>query len=266
MLDVLSNGRLEVGVGKGITPFEHLQFGHSPEEAPARTTDTLEMLLKGWETGVISSEGSPFYDFVELELPFRPIQHPYPPLWSAGNVETAGRGGHNFIFPGPIPAEVRARYDELRAASRKEPKHQNPHVDAPWIAQNQSVVIAPTDDQAVAIARRAWSRYMEKFIKSHGLVPPHLLGGEPPDMGNSNAKGFVAADPLVSGHLVAGSPATVRDYYVKQARRGLANYMMLMTPFGDMTNDETIYMLDAFIEEVIPAVREVETAAANVGA
>lgn len=70
--------------------------------------------------------------------------------------------------------------------------------------------------------------------------------------------------PLDSGHLVAGSPATVRSYYVQQAQRGIATYIMLMTPFGDMTQDETMYTLDAFIEDVIPAVREVEPAAAHI--
>ena len=93
MLDVLSHGRLELGVGKGITPYEHLQFGHPPEEASARSKDIFAMLLNGWETGIISSEESAFYDFTELKLPFKPVQHPYPPLWTAGNVETAGRGG-----------------------------------------------------------------------------------------------------------------------------------------------------------------------------
>ena len=132
MLDVLSNGRLELGVGRGITPFEHLQFGHSPDEAAARTADTLRMVLDGLgDRPHLERRLTRSTDFLELELPFRPIQHPYPPLWSAGNVETAGRGGHNFIFPGPIPTEVRARYDELRADSRKQPGHQNPHVASP---------------------------------------------------------------------------------------------------------------------------------------
>src|SRR5579864_3513074 len=81
MLDLLSHGRLELGIGKGITSFEHLQFGSPPEEAEARRDEILGMLLEAWQTGIISSDGSKFYDFLELKLPFKPIQYPYPPLW-----------------------------------------------------------------------------------------------------------------------------------------------------------------------------------------
>jgi alkanesulfonate monooxygenase SsuD/methylene tetrahydromethanopterin reductase-like flavin-dependent oxidoreductase (luciferase family) len=261
MLDVLSDGRLELGVGKGITPFEHLMFGHPPEEASDRSKDSLAMLLKAWETGIMSSEGSPYYDFIEFQLPFEPVQHPYPPLWTAGNVETAGRGGHNFIFPVPIPVEMRARYDELRAASREEPGHQNPHVAEPWIAQSQALVIAATDEEAERIARRAWAAYKAKLMKSHGVISPHLQT-EVPELDNPLAKQMLAMDPLESQGVVAGSPETIRDYYVAQAQRGIANYFMLMTPFGDMTFEEASYTQDAFIADVIPAVRELEAAPA----
>jgi alkanesulfonate monooxygenase SsuD/methylene tetrahydromethanopterin reductase-like flavin-dependent oxidoreductase (luciferase family) len=263
MLDALSHGRLELGVGKGITPFEHLQFGHSPEEASARSKDILEMLLKGWETGIISSEGSAFYDFLEVKLPFKPVQHPYPPLWTAGNVETAGRGGHNFIFPTVISPEMRSRYDELRAESRNQPEHQNPHVDDPAIAQCQGLVIADTDEEAQAIARRAWGVYAETLQRMHGNIPVHLQT-EMPDWDNPLAKQMMSRDPIESELVIVGSPERVRDYYVEQARRGTANYFILMLPFGDMTNQEAWKTLDSFIAEVIPAVREVETATAGV--
>jgi alkanesulfonate monooxygenase SsuD/methylene tetrahydromethanopterin reductase-like flavin-dependent oxidoreductase (luciferase family) len=263
MLDVLSHGRLELGVGKGITPFEHLQFGHPPEEASARSKDILDMLLKGWETGLISSESSAFYDFLEVKLPFKPVQHPYPPLWTAGNVETAGRGGHNFIFPTVISPEMQARYDELRAESRHQPGHQNPHVDDPWIAQCQGLVIADTDEEAQAIARRAWSVYAETLQRMHGNIPVHLQT-EMPDWDNPLAKQMMSRDPIDSELVIVGSPERVRDYYVEQARRGIANYFILMLPFGDMTNEEAWKTLDSFIGEVIPAVREVETATASV--
>jgi alkanesulfonate monooxygenase SsuD/methylene tetrahydromethanopterin reductase-like flavin-dependent oxidoreductase (luciferase family) len=261
MLDVISHGRLELGTGKGITPFEHLQFGHPPGEAAARSHDTLTMLLEAWETGIISSEASAFYDFQELQLPFKPVQHPYPPLWTAGNVETAGRGGHNFIFPAPIPPPMRARYDELRAESRQQPGHQNPHVTEPWIAQCQALVIAETDEEAEAIAHRAWATYLEVLTRARGTIPPHRQR-ELPELDNPLAKEMLTGDPLEKELLVAGSVDRVRDYYVEQAARGIANYFILMIPFGDMTNEELDYTLDAFIAEVIPAVREVETAAA----
>jgi alkanesulfonate monooxygenase SsuD/methylene tetrahydromethanopterin reductase-like flavin-dependent oxidoreductase (luciferase family) len=263
MLDVLSHGRLELGVGKGITPYEHLQFGHSPEEASARSKDILEMLLTGWETGIISSEKSEFYDFVELELPFKPVQQPYPPLWTAGNVETAGRGGHNFIFPTVISPEMRARYDELRTESRQQPGHHNPHVDTPRIAQCQGLVIADTDEEARDIARRSWNYYKELLQPTHGNIPPHLQT-EIPDWDNPLAKHMMSLDPIDSQLVIAGSPETVRDYYVDQASRGIANYFILMLPFGDLTAAESWKTLESFITEVIPAVRAVETASATV--
>ncbi len=262
MLDVLSHGRLEIGVGKGITPFEHLQFGHPPEEASARSKEILEMLLKGWDTGIISSDDSTFYEFVELKLPFKPVQHPYPPLWTAGNVEAAGRGGHNFVWPSRLSAEMRARYDELRAASREEPGHQNPHVTDPWLAQCQGVVVADTDEQAEATARRAWSAYMETLQRTHGTIPAHLQT-EMPELDNPLAKQMMTADPIEQELVICGTAERVRDYYVEQAQNGIANYFILMLPFGDMTAAEVDRTLETFVDLVIPAVREVETAAAR---
>ena len=251
MLDVLSHGRLELGVGKGITPYEHLQFGHSPEEASARSADILRMLLEGWQTGIISSDESPFYDFVELQLPFKPIQHPYPPLWTAGNAETAGRGGHNFIFPTVIPTEMRARYDELRAESREQPGHQNPHVPEPRIAQSQGVVIADTDAEAEAIARRAWGTTRRSFSELTATFP-RTCRPRCRDWDNPLAKKMMSLDPLESGLVIAGSVERVRDYYVEQARLGVANYFVLMLPFADLTREEAWNTLDSFITEVIP--------------
>lgn len=72
-----------------------------------------------------------------------------------------------------------------------------------------------------------------------------------------------SGDPLEKELLVAGSVERVRDYYIEHAARGIANYFILMIPFGDMTNEELGYTLDAFAAEVIPAVREFDAAAAG---
>jgi alkanesulfonate monooxygenase SsuD/methylene tetrahydromethanopterin reductase-like flavin-dependent oxidoreductase (luciferase family) len=158
---------------------------------------------------------------------------------------------------------MRSRYDNLRVASRRELEHQNPHVAEPRVGQSQALVIAETDEDAERIARRAWGAYTTKLDRAHGLVPPHLQGDTVPELDNPLAKAMMARDPLEAEIMVAGSPETVRDYYVEQALHGIVNYFVLMTPFGDMSATEARYTLDAFIEEVIPAVRDVETAPAN---
>lgn len=261
MVDVLSNGRLEIGVGKGITAFEHLQFGHRPEEASARADDILKLLLRAWETGVMSSDGSQFFEFTEMKLPFETVQHPYPPLWTAGNVEAAGRRGHHVIFPSALPEDLRARYDELRAASGGEPGHQSSLVTEPKIAQSQSLVIARTDEEAEQIGRRGWGKYIEAMQRARGEVPPHLQT-DIPEFDNPFAKQMLLGDPIEKGMLVVGSVEKVRDYYVDCARRGTTNYYMLMIPFGDMSFAEASYTLEAFASEVMPAVREVSAAVA----
>ena len=43
----------------------------------------------------------------------------------------------------------------------------------------------------------------------------------------------------------------------------MANYFILMLPFGDMSAEEVAYTFDAFTTEVMPAVREAEPAAAH---
>jgi hypothetical protein len=74
---------------------------------------------------------------------------------------------------------------------------------------------------------------------------------------------MMSLDPIESELLVAGTVERVRDYYLEHARRGVANYFMLMLPFADLTHEEATRTLEGFIDSVIPAVREAETAAAS---
>jgi alkanesulfonate monooxygenase SsuD/methylene tetrahydromethanopterin reductase-like flavin-dependent oxidoreductase (luciferase family) len=264
MVDVLSHGRLEIGVGKGITPFEHLQFGHEPEEASARAADILTLLVRAWETGIMSSEGSAFYDFVELKLPWALKQKPHPPLWTAGNVEAAGSRGHHFIAPFTITETVRSRYDQLRAASRLEPGHHNSHIAEPTVAQCQGVIIGATNEEAEAAARRVWPLYAQQLLQAHGRVPPHLQTGIPDTADTHLAASQLLRDPVDAGLVVCGDVERVRDYYLDRAKAGFANHFIAMLPFGTMTTEETERTVNGFIDVIIPAVRELERESAAV--
>jgi alkanesulfonate monooxygenase SsuD/methylene tetrahydromethanopterin reductase-like flavin-dependent oxidoreductase (luciferase family) len=253
MLDQLSGGRLDLGVGRGISPFEHRLFGHDPDESRSRFEDALPMVVRGLATGRIDSAGSEHFDFPEIELPVEPVQRPYPPLWAAGNVEAAGRNGLNVVAGLPVTAEMRRRYDELWAESRRAPEPLNPHVSTPVVATSQYVCIAGTDEEARRIGERALGLLGAFLARSVGREPPHLQDPDRPEPPTPLVKAVQSRAP---GVLVCGSPETVREHYVRIAREGNVNAIVINVPFGDMTFAEAERTLDLFVSEVMPAVRE----------
>ena len=252
MLDQLSGGRLDLGVGRGISPFEHRFFGHDPDASRERFAELLPMVLRGLATGRLDSAGSAEYDFPEIELPVAPLQRPYPPLWAAGNVEAAARHGMNVVSGVPITAEIRQRYDALWAEGRRDPGNLNAHVATPLVGSSHYVCIADTDEEAQRIGRRALAVLGAFLARSVGREPPHLQDPDHPEPPTPLVKAVQAGGP--GGVLVCGSAATVRDWFVSYAAEGNANYIVINVPFGDMTPAEAHRTLDAFTAEVIPAV------------
>src|SRR5262249_12923032 len=80
MLDHLSRGRLELGMGRGGSPTELVNYGvHGVEEARALYLEVAEMLIAGLRDGRIEHNGKRFSRKATVAL--RPYQRPYPPLW-----------------------------------------------------------------------------------------------------------------------------------------------------------------------------------------
>ena len=263
MLDQLSGGRVDLGVGRGISPFEHALFGHDPDDARDRFAELLPMIVRGLETGRMDSAGCTAYDFPEIKLTVEPVQRPYPPLWAAGNVELAARNGMNVVFGAPVTAELRARYDELWAEGRQAPDRLNPHVTEPLVGSSQYVCIADTDEEARRIGERAL-RVLGRFLgRSVGREPPHLQDPSRPAPPTPLVKAIQAGG--AGGALVCGTAETVRDHYVRHAAEGNANYIVINLPFGDMTFAEAERTLDAFVAEVVPAIRALDDRVSSSG-
>ena len=258
MVDQLSGGRLDIGVGRGVSIFEHNFFGHDAAEARDRFSESLDMVVQGLETGRIDGRGRQFYDFPEADVSLEPFQKPYPPLWYPGNVDFAGRRGLNFVS-GKITRELRERYDECWEEGRGDPDRLNPHVTEPKVASVQFLSIAETDEEAKQVAERSIGILGGFIRKSDGVEPPHLQAEFAP---GPFAPGKNIDYPGQEGHkLIHGSPETVRDYYVDYVSEGAVNYIILGLPFGGMTIEEANRSLDLFISEVMPAIRAEEQAA-----
>jgi alkanesulfonate monooxygenase SsuD/methylene tetrahydromethanopterin reductase-like flavin-dependent oxidoreductase (luciferase family) len=125
MLDILSGGRLNFGVGRGIIPKHFEGFRVSPHESRARYEEALEIIRRAWTEESFSYEGQ-FWQIPQLSLSPKPLQRPHPPIYrgtlSWESFETAGiRGDNAFVVPwlsAPHP-EVRRRVERYRALLRE---------------------------------------------------------------------------------------------------------------------------------------------------
>src|SRR5437868_1183027 len=83
MVDVMSNGRLEFGMGLGNTEIDYQMYGIPREESRARFEEAIDLILAAWSQEEFSHEGQ-FWKTTRASLLPRPVQHPHPPLWVAG--------------------------------------------------------------------------------------------------------------------------------------------------------------------------------------
>src|SRR5690606_11384186 len=80
MLDQLSGGRFQLGIGRGGQPAEHSRFGLAEEDLGPMFEEALAILEQGL-TGLLPAHEGKYYDLPDVPLRLRPLQQPRPPLW-----------------------------------------------------------------------------------------------------------------------------------------------------------------------------------------
>jgi len=252
MLDHLSHGRLDIGVGTGVSPFEFAALGEDFATARDSFEETFEILYKGLTQDRLAHQGRRWrHD--GLAMVMRPVQKPLPPLWyglrSDYGHALAARYGMNVVTLGPDDRIARS-IALFRAAWREhadERRRIGTGTEEPLIGAMRAVVVADTDEEAARIAGPAHEQWFESLCwlwKENGSFPPIALS---PNFDEATR----------SGALVAGSPATVRDALIGQARRIGFNYLVLHLAFGSLGHAAEMRSLALFRDEVMPALAEI---------
>ncbi len=247
MVDHLSNGRLQIGVGRGIAAIEHDFWGHGAGEAQARFEETLQILIHGLTRDVLSYDGEHFrFDRVPIEM--TPAQRPHPPFWYAGNVASAGRLGMNFIGGGR-PEDGRELMEAYRRARQGSDLPARHGPDGPVIGTLRHIIVADTDREAQAIARRSWAAYHGHYTRrgwTQGSGPSTSAGGGTAPIGGGPSLGgdFDLACRVEA--VVAGSPGTIRSYLSRFEGEGMPNYVVGAFQWGDLTHKEALHSLELF--------------------
>jgi alkanesulfonate monooxygenase SsuD/methylene tetrahydromethanopterin reductase-like flavin-dependent oxidoreductase (luciferase family) len=243
MLDQMSGGRLELGVGRGISPHEVSYYGVDPAKAQAMYVEALAVILRALTARTLTFEGE-FYRFRDVPIEMEPVQRPHPPLWYGmarpDGVPWAAANKVNIVCSGgaPVVRKITDRYrsEWLAAGNREE--------DMPLVGMTRSVVVAETDREALDIARRAYRCWYRSFIllwEKHGTRPVNAFY---PDNFDEVQQG---------GFGIAGAPATVRDTLLEQARMAGNSYFVCRFAFGDLSLEESLRSVDLFARSVMPA-------------
>ena len=139
MLDQMSGGRLELGVGRGVVPYELARYGVDAEDSREMFLEALDVLVQGMTDGVLSYEGK-FFSFQDVQLFTRPLQRPYPPLWYATNnpesMPWMARNGMNTAHIFHPSSTARSHFDVFKREwllHQEDPDRLNPHVKVPKI-------------------------------------------------------------------------------------------------------------------------------------
>jgi alkanesulfonate monooxygenase SsuD/methylene tetrahydromethanopterin reductase-like flavin-dependent oxidoreductase (luciferase family) len=104
-VDILSGGRLDLGVGRGTIAVHFQGFNVSREESRERFEESLEIIGRAWTTESFSFNGK-YYQVPETSVVPKPLQKPHPPIRIAANSpETAafaGLKGYDVLVASPI--------------------------------------------------------------------------------------------------------------------------------------------------------------------
>jgi alkanesulfonate monooxygenase SsuD/methylene tetrahydromethanopterin reductase-like flavin-dependent oxidoreductase (luciferase family) len=246
MLDQLSRGRLLLGVGRGISPYEVAYYGIDPAETQARYVEALDLIRAGLAADILDFRGK-FYRVENVPMILKPVQAPHPPLWyGAINPEAAAWLARNRVntvshVAAPLMGEIVRRYRAEWAAAGHggEP--------LPKLGLGRHIVVAETKGEALAIGRRAYARWFESFTwlwRRHGTKPISVTYTSSFD------------EMIAAGIAIAGAPGEVRDAALAHARQSGCNYWISRFAFGDMSLPEAARSATLFAEHVMPALRE----------
>jgi alkanesulfonate monooxygenase SsuD/methylene tetrahydromethanopterin reductase-like flavin-dependent oxidoreductase (luciferase family) len=170
VVDIISGGRLELGVGVGFKHQEFDGFGVSFKERGARTNQSLE-IIRRLLSGETVTYKSHFFNFTNIKLTPEPIQKPRPPIWLGGFTPPALRRAARYGDGFTVPGATREVYDQYVAELKKlnRPTDNIRFASAVWcliVSNDPDKTFAEAADHVIYQANN-----YSKWLSAAGLAP-----------------------------------------------------------------------------------------------
>jgi alkanesulfonate monooxygenase SsuD/methylene tetrahydromethanopterin reductase-like flavin-dependent oxidoreductase (luciferase family) len=267
-LDILSGGRLTVGLGRGNRPAEFVGYRVPPEESRGRFEEAVEIVLAAWTQERVEHAGR-YWQIPGTSVYPRPLTRPHPPLAVAVNspetIAWTARKGYRMLSSGlftPLARslENRARYEAALAEAGHDAAT-TARLLGQWTL-TKHVYVAPTDEEAQAEARGAEEWFLDAYCRSMRLDGlPELPAPFRAQTERIIAEvGSLRWESLLRDALLVGSPATIRERVGELQAAGVGE-LVCWTSFGGLPLEKVRRSMQLFADEVIPAFRAAPAAA-----
>jgi alkanesulfonate monooxygenase SsuD/methylene tetrahydromethanopterin reductase-like flavin-dependent oxidoreductase (luciferase family) len=257
VLDVVSGGRLDVGIGRGGTLQDYETFRSDREDSRARVEEGVALMRQCWAGRPFDFAGR-FHAAARLHARPRPAQRPHPPLYIAANSEDSVRSAARLGLPALssffVPADELSRrqhvYREEAGAHGRSGAEIEQLERESW--GMRVVHVAPRREDALRASEAPFMGYQRRLA----LLRSEGTGGALPDsFDRSLVRLRPFRDYVDSGLALIGSPGDVRagleDYL---AATGYGRVLLLMALPG-LGTAEALASMRLFASEVAPAVK-----------
>jgi alkanesulfonate monooxygenase SsuD/methylene tetrahydromethanopterin reductase-like flavin-dependent oxidoreductase (luciferase family) len=259
MLDVLSGGRFDFGIGRGILRDEYDLFGIDGNQSQGRYHEALDVILQAWTRDEVNFDGKHFKVNHVKALP-KPVQQPHPPIWAAAVASpesfiwTGQRNFNIMLVPfayssfGPLRERVEL-YRKALLESGHDPARRE-------IQGTYHLYCAEDDAQARREAAPELDRYLKFFISLD--KPWQSADYKAYGKGLGEIFEQLNYDVMDRGDgMIFGSPERCVQR-IKNIKQGLGlTYMLFEVNFGGMAHDKVMKSLERFGKSVLPDVRNV---------
>ena len=241
MADVLSNGRIDFGIGKGSEPVEYRKFCANQDEATRRFHESAEILRLAWSDRPVNFEGE-FFRYENVNVLPKPVQRPHPPIWvgATRNAETfrwAGEQGYDlmtlpFVHPSTdaLRELVKIYRDALASSGHDFVGRQ--------VLGKFHIYVSDSFERGM----REAAPFMRNYSDMHHAVDPARRLTER-DIGADMARGFI----------VVGDPERCSDTIQRWHEESGITTFSGTFHFGGMPQDLALKNIRLFAERVMPA-------------
>ena len=254
MLDHLSHGRLEVGVGRGVSPYE-LKF-HKVEHQDSREIfiDAYKCVSAGLVADSLTYSG-PHYQYDKVPIAMHPLQQPHPAFWygssGAEGSTWAGEQGLHFVTLGSMKL-ARDNIDTFKQALAKRGSVAHPKAEFPGgaaIGVQRHIFVDDTDEKAIRWAKPAMNNHLKNI---NWLRSQHGVTGLTQRL--QSVRGGTFEECVAEGSVICGSPSTVTAEIERHVRELGINYLLNYMFLGTMSLTDALRSLQLFSTEVMPKI------------